>query len=397
MKTVQEVVESAASVLRRRRPRAHPRCPTTSRFRRAAARPLAGRSAGPGSAARWTSSGRRRSPTSAPTGSTTTSSRARTIGSGSSPAGRRSATRGRRSPISVWTTTSCRRLGIRVHKVGVVWPLEPDSVRAFARGCARSSSSRRSGPIIEQQLKDELYHLRAHAAAAAYPGKYDAAGRRRRWPSQAGRLAVASEGGPDARDHRQGDRAPAEAAGHSRRHRRAHGCAHRGHRGKGTRARAPSMRATPSACRGSARAARTTRARACPKGSRATAGIGCHGMVVWMDRSTTSWTQMGGEGVPWVGQAPFSARDAHVRQPRRRHVQPLRIARGAAVHRRRRQHHLQDPVQQRGRDDRRAAGRRSPRHSGADPRARGRRARSESWSSPTSRRSSSRRPVSRPA
>ena len=45
-----------------------------------------------------------------------------------------------------------------------------------------------------------------------------------------------------------------------------------------------------------------------PEGSRATAGIGCHGMVTWMDRSTTSWSQMGGEGVHWVGQAPFSAR-----------------------------------------------------------------------------------------
>src|SRR6218665_196703 len=45
-----------------------------------------------------------------------------------------------------------------------------------------------------------------------------------------------------------------------------------------------------------------------PEGSIAMAGIGCHGMVTWMDRSTTSWTQMGGEGVPWIGQAPFSKR-----------------------------------------------------------------------------------------
>ncbi|KAF1025138.1 MAG: hypothetical protein GAK40_01448 [Burkholderia plantarii] len=43
-----------------------------------------------------------------------------------------------------------------------------------------------------------------------------------------------------------------------------------------------------------------------PEGSRAIAGIGCHYMTVWMDRSTSTFSQMGGEGVPWIGQAPFT-------------------------------------------------------------------------------------------
>ena len=43
-----------------------------------------------------------------------------------------------------------------------------------------------------------------------------------------------------------------------------------------------------------------------PEGSRALAGIGCHYMTMWMDRSTMMFTQMGGEGVPWIGQAPFT-------------------------------------------------------------------------------------------
>jgi len=43
-----------------------------------------------------------------------------------------------------------------------------------------------------------------------------------------------------------------------------------------------------------------------PEGSRAMAGIGCHYMAIWMDRHTVAFTQMGGEGVPWVGQQPFS-------------------------------------------------------------------------------------------
>ena len=48
-----------------------------------------------------------------------------------------------------------------------------------------------------------------------------------------------------------------------------------------------------------------------PEGSRAMAGIGCHFMTIWMDRSTVGFTQMGGEGVPWVGQQPFS-KDQHM-------------------------------------------------------------------------------------
>ncbi|WP_170330536.1 indolepyruvate ferredoxin oxidoreductase family protein [Ruegeria arenilitoris] len=43
-----------------------------------------------------------------------------------------------------------------------------------------------------------------------------------------------------------------------------------------------------------------------PDGSRAYAGIGCHYMVQWMDRNTTGFTQMGGEGANWIGEEPFS-------------------------------------------------------------------------------------------
>ena len=45
-----------------------------------------------------------------------------------------------------------------------------------------------------------------------------------------------------------------------------------------------------------------------PEGSIAAAGIGCSYMALWMDRQTQGFTQMGGEGAQWVGQAPFTAR-----------------------------------------------------------------------------------------
>ena len=50
-----------------------------------------------------------------------------------------------------------------------------------------------------------------------------------------------------------------------------------------------------------------------PEGARAYAGIGCHYMVQWMDRSTSGYTHMGGEGANWIGEAPFSKR-GHVFQ-----------------------------------------------------------------------------------
>ncbi|MCB1376323.1 MAG: indolepyruvate ferredoxin oxidoreductase family protein, partial [Rhodobacteraceae bacterium] len=51
-----------------------------------------------------------------------------------------------------------------------------------------------------------------------------------------------------------------------------------------------------------------------PDGSRALAGIGCHGMASFMpERRTHTPTQMGGEGATWIGQAPF-VKDTHVFQ-----------------------------------------------------------------------------------
>ena len=92
-----------------------------------------------------------------------------------------------------------------------------------------------------------------------------------------------------------------------------------------------------------------------PEGSRALAGIGCHYMAQWMDRNTDTFTQMGGEGVPWVGQAPFTEDQACLRQPRRRHLFPFGHPGDRAAVARQGQHHLQDPLQRRRRDDRRPA------------------------------------------
>src|SRR6202007_1575116 len=46
-----------------------------------------------------------------------------------------------------------------------------------------------------------------------------------------------------------------------------------------------------------------------PQGMRAYAGIGCHFMAQWMDRSTLGYTHMGGEGANWIGEAPVRKSD----------------------------------------------------------------------------------------
>ena len=80
-----------------------------------------------------------------------------------------------------------------------------------------------------------------------------------------------------------------------------------------------------------------------PEGSRAMAGIGCHFMAVWMDRSTVGFTQMGGEGVPWVGQAPFTTRPHMFANLGDGTYFHSGLAGRAPEHRGRREHHLQDP------------------------------------------------------
>ena len=81
-----------------------------------------------------------------------------------------------------------------------------------------------------------------------------------------------------------------------------------------------------------------------PEGSIAAAGIGCHFMALWMDRSTSGFTAMGGEGAQWVGQAPFTTSATYFPESRRRHIQPFRQPGAALRQGGGRQHHLQDPL-----------------------------------------------------
>ncbi len=183
---------------------------------------------------------------------------------------------------------ACRDLGIRVYKVGMTWPLEPVGIGQFARGLEDILVVEEKHAFIESQMKELFYNFVGRRPSIV--GKYDESGD---WilPSTneltpariarviAGRLArfhtsphieqqltfLASKEAELALPRANFPRVPHYCSG----------CPHN----------------------------TSTRV---PDGSRALAGIGCHYMVTWMDRSTDTFTHMGGEGVTWSGQAPFT-------------------------------------------------------------------------------------------
>jgi indolepyruvate ferredoxin oxidoreductase len=205
----------------------------------------------------------------------------------------------------------CRRLGVRVHKVSVAWPLESDAVREFASGLSEILVVEEKRPIIEQQLKDELYHYPSERRPRVL-GKYgepdaDSCGGEwsRRRPGESWLLRAKADLTPGLIAKAIAQRlkklgVPDDVAARLDAHVALIDAAER----KLEAGPARESERLPWFCPGCPHNTSTR----VPEGSRATAGIGCHGMVVWMDRSTGSWTQMGGEGVPWVGQAPFSTR-----------------------------------------------------------------------------------------
>ena len=208
--------------------------------------------------------------------------------------------------------STCKRLGIRVHKVGVVWPLEPQSTREFAEGLQEIVVVEEKRQLIEYQLKEELYNW-PDGKRPRVLGKFD----------QVDGDSGGEWSAPNPISHSllraNADLTPALIAQAIAKRLKKMGL------DADTTARIDAQLAVldakhnamqvlevkadrqPWFCSGCPHNTSTK----VPEGSRAMAGIGCHFMSLWMDRSTTGFTQMGGEGVPWVGQQPFS-NDQHI-------------------------------------------------------------------------------------
>ncbi len=180
-------------------------------------------------------------------------------------------------------------IGLTVYKVGMTWPLERDGVRHFAEGLEEILVVEEKRALIENQLKEQLYNWSERVRPRVI-GKFDETGE---WI-----LPSADELTP-ARIARVIARRIARFHTSERIRQR---LAFLEAKERALADLKPPIRRVAYFCSGCPHNTSTR----VPEGSRALAGIGCHYMAQWMDRETRTFTQMGGEGATWLGQAPFS-------------------------------------------------------------------------------------------
>ena len=185
------------------------------------------------------------------------------------------------------------KIGLRLYKIGMPWPLEPQGVREFAVGLEEILIVEERREIVENQVKQELFNWRDDVRPRII-GKMD--NHDKRFLPFAEELSVASLASSLTERLLLLDLNPEIVS-----MLRAKVDWFNGRQASQVQVVTPVTR-TPYFCSGCPHNTSTK----VPEGSRAMAGIGCHFMALWMDRNTETFTHMGGEGVPWVGIAPFT-------------------------------------------------------------------------------------------
>lgn len=192
-------------------------------------------------------------------------------------------------------------IGIRLLKIGLSWPLEPDCIREFAQGLDEILVVEEKRQIIEYQIKEHLYN-EPEASRPRVVGKFDEKGEWVNVPHDGILLSPNGELTPaivaSVIAGRIAKVCGAETLTHGA-HPYLIECPAAKALANGEKVLAQRI---PYFCSGCPHNTSTK----VPEGSRATAGIGCHYMVHWMNRRTETFTQMGGEGATWIGQAPFT-------------------------------------------------------------------------------------------
>ncbi|MBM1557228.1 indolepyruvate ferredoxin oxidoreductase family protein [Sulfitobacter mediterraneus] len=186
------------------------------------------------------------------------------------------------------------RLGITLYKIGQTFPLDMKGFHEWAEGLDLVVVVEEKRKLIEVQIKEALFSDQHRRVYGWYKG--GGAGLEHGeelFPTRGALdpiLIAEKIGGILLEEGRETDgiRAGLEALDNARRADNAEDIAAR----------------LPYFCSGCPHNSSTK----LPEGARAYAGIGCHYMVQWMDRETTGFTHMGGEGANWIGEAPFSNR-----------------------------------------------------------------------------------------
>jgi indolepyruvate ferredoxin oxidoreductase len=208
---------------------------------------------------------------------------------------------------------TCQQLGIRLHKVGVVWPLEAQLTRDFATGLKEILVVEEKRQVIEYQIKEELYNWRADVRPDVYgkftEGEGDFSGGEWSTPNPTANtlLRAKADLSPAMIARALAQRVKKLGVDADMAARIDSQLAILEAKERSLQVLEVKAERQPWFCSGCPHNTSTR----VPEGSRAMAGIGCHYMTIWMDRSTMAFTQMGGEGVPWVGQQPFST-DQHM-------------------------------------------------------------------------------------
>ena len=190
-------------------------------------------------------------------------------------------------------------IGIRLFKVSMPWPLEPDGIREFSRGLDEILVVEEKRQLVEYQLKEQLYNWDPNVRPRVI-GKFDDKGE---WVHPRGEWLL-----PAKSDFSIAQIARVIASRIAR-----------FHKSDLIKARLAFLDAKEAAlqktvdtpprpawyCSGCPHNTSTK----VPQGSLALGGIGCHIMAtaIYPERTKT-FCHMGGEGVSWVGQAPFSKR-----------------------------------------------------------------------------------------
>jgi indolepyruvate ferredoxin oxidoreductase len=197
------------------------------------------------------------------------------------------------------TERDAQELGLRIYKVALAWPLEQSGARSFAEGLQDVLVVEEKRGFIEDQLVRILYNMDASRRPSVV-GKRDEQGARL-LPSEGELTPTMVASSIVARLRRLGHQSPVLEQRLARLE---------AFENPAT-IRAPmALQRTPYFCSGCPHNTSTK----VPEGSRAMAGIGCHGMVLAIpSRRTATISHMGGEGVNWIGQAPFTS-EPHIFQ-----------------------------------------------------------------------------------